>query len=312
MKYLTPGQFKRFASGVALEGVNAMALTMAIAQAESAIDAEMDFDTKIGGFEPHTVWVQGPWKAESLRSQFPNYPVPVRNVRRYRIQVSNLSTTGDGFFANISPNDCVINEFQGYIEIVPLQAVSYSLSPVLLQLGLNPPITQIDCEVGHYIPILGETLTSDGVNKTYYAQRGFWASTYTQALHVQPATLPPVPPVVYKDGTPVSSSAYTVNYTEGAITFNSANSNSAVVTADYTAQIPDYVYFAALAQTAWNIAQRALAAQGMLGLQDIRSGDVNIRKEGGRGAGAASMRGHSPLCDDAAQWLSGLKEIGIA
>jgi hypothetical protein len=130
---------------------------------------------------------------------------------------------------------------------------------------------------------------------------------------VQPNTLPPIPPNVYKNGVIVSSGNYSVNYTEGAITFNSANGNTDSVTADYTATIPDYVYFAAIAQTTWNIAQRLLNSQGMLGLSEVRSGDVLVIREGGKNAGASqNTRRDSPLCADAAQWLSGLKEIGIA
>lgn len=312
-KYLTVNQYKRFGIGVSLDGVNVLNLTLAIAEAESGVDAHMQFDPKVGGFEPHTVWIEAAWHPGTLRNPFPSAPIPVRQIVRYRIQVSNLSTSGAGFFANINASDCVINEFDEYIEIVPLQAVTYSLSPVLLQLGLNPPIVQCDCEVGYYLPILGETLMNDGQNKTYYGLRGYWASAYTQASHVQPATLPPVPPVVYKDGAVVSNSLYSINYAEGSVTFTSANNNSNVVTADYTAQIPDYVYFATVEQTAFLLAQRELNRQGLSGLQEIKSGDTLIRRAGGRNAGASEAgRRESPLCEAAAQWLSHMVEIAVA
>lgn len=312
-KYLTSGQFKRFGIGVSLDGINALNLTLAIAEAESAVDAHMQFDPKIGGFEPHTVWYEAPWRPGTLRTPMPSSPIPVRQIVRYRIQVSNLSTSGAGFFANINASDCVINEFDAYIEIVPLQAVTYSLSPVLLQLGLNPPIVQCDCEVGYYLPILGETLMNDGQNKTYYGMRGFWASSYDQAIHVQPATLPPVPPVVYKNGVVVSNSLYSINYTEGSVTFTTANQNTDVITSDYTATIPDYVYFATVEQTAFNIAMRELNRQGLIGLEEVRSGDTLVRRIGGRSTRSSTAgRRESPLCDAAAQWLSHMVEISVA
>ena len=315
-KYLTVGQFKRAGTGNDLSGVSVPTLTMTIAQAEAGIDAHMGFDPKVGGFEPHSTWIQERWNSKTLRTRLPSHPIPVRNIQRYRIQVSNLSGTGAGFFATIASSDCVINEFDSYVEIVPLQAVTYSLSPVILQLGLNPPIVQLDCEVGYYLPVLGEQLIDSGNHTFYYGIRGMWASSYDQALHVQPNTLPPVPPVVYVNGVAAASNTYSINYSEGSVTFNSPQ-NGAEVTADYTAQIPDYVYFAAIAQTSYLLAERALTAQGMKNVGMVRSGDIQVMRNVSRGTpppGVAVAESEiiSPLCKEARGWLNHMAEIGIA
>lgn len=196
-RYLTVAQYKAFDTGMSLPTDASLAHT--ISRAESDIDDYMQFDPLIGGFDPHTCWFQHKWDERNLRTPSPNGVTPVKLVDRYRIQVSNISTTGAGFFATIQPSDCVINVTEQYIEIVPLQAVTYSLSPVILQLGLRPPIVQVDAELGYMLSALRDALyTTD--NQNYTALRGFWASNYNVALSIQPNTLPPVPPVIYVNG----------------------------------------------------------------------------------------------------------------
>lgn len=253
-----------------------MALANTIARAEAEIDSFCQFDMRLGGFEPHTGWVQQQWDAKRLRVRIPNFPVPVRRALRYQIQVSNLSTSGAGFMATINANDIAYNVYDFYVEIVPLQSITYSLAPVLVQLGLRPPIVQWDYEAGFYLPILGERVIDSGNHQIYYALRGFWATSYTQALSIQPISLPPTTPVVYANGTAVSSSNYTLDTTEGSITFTVARSSTDIVTLDYSYTIPDAVRTATIAQMTWILGQRALAIRGMMGLERMQLGDENL------------------------------------
>jgi hypothetical protein len=305
-KYLTVTQYKLLDDGVLTPDVSDLALARIITRAEIAIDAHMKFDLKVGGFEPHQVWIERKWNSNSLKTNFPSFPVPIRNVQRYWIQVSNLSTSGAGYFATISPNDCVINEFAGYVEIVPLQAVTYSLAPVILQLALRDPIVQMDCEVGFYLPVFGEQLiTTDYL--TYYASRGFWAQTYSQAIHVQPATLPPIPSVVYANGV-AQSTGFAINNTDGAVTFTAKRNSSDVITADYTTVIPDIVVEATIRQVSYLLGQRALNRQGLMGLEQIKTGDQFIRRHLPQ-----SGNGVDVLCEAAAACLDGgIMPIAIA
>lgn len=306
-KYLTPQMYKDADDGIDLSDLSDLSLARIIARAESAVDTYVKFDLKQGGFEPHNVWLQQKWDLDTRQTRFPSSPVPVQQVNRYRIQVSNLSSSGAGFFATINSGDCVINQYGDYVEIVPLQAITYSLSPVILQLGLRNPLVQMDCFVCFYIPIFGEVLINTGDNLNYKAVRGFWASVYTQALHIQPNQLPAIPPVVYVNGIS-QSSGYSVNYQEGMVTFSSAQSSSAVVSADYTAQIPDPVRDATLRQTTFLLAQRALNKMGMLGLELAESGDQRIQRQ-------KQVRGVTrveALCEDAAACLTDYVEIPVA
>jgi hypothetical protein len=269
-KYLTPLQFRAADTGVLTADVTDFVLADKIQNAETDIDAFCGFTLQAGGFEQHRAWMQQAWDEDSLRTRVPNWPVPVQAVYGYKIQVSNLSGAGAGFFATINSGDVSINTYEGYVEIVPLQAVTYSLSPVLLQLGLKPPIVQFEYQAGFLFPVFGEILYNKGDNQTYYASRGFWAMTNNQALSIQPLQLQPIPPVVYVNGVSQSSSLYTLNSTDGIVTFNSPQSASAIVTLDYTYTIPDNVKQAAIARTTWILGQRQLNRMGMSGLDYIQ------------------------------------------
>lgn len=309
MKYLTVNQYKNADDGMNLNDLTSVSLARFISRAEADIDAFIGFDLKRGGFEPHNVWLQSKFDEKTLKTPLPNYPVPIRQVTRYRIQVSNISTAGAGFFANINAGDCVINEDGGYVEIVPLQAVTYSLSPVILQLGLRPPIVQMDCEVGFFLPVFGETLVAtDTTYTTYVASHGFWANTYTQALSVQPSQLPPVPPVIYVNGA-AQSTGYTLNMTEGTVTFSSSQQNNAV-SADYAYTIPDAVSAACIDQVSYLLGQRRLNQRGMQGVGMIRQGKLEVRTIEAFPARFPTDNGS--LCDRAARRLVDFRPIPIA
>jgi len=312
-KYLTLNQYKQYGDGISLADVTDMTLSMMISRAESAIDSHMGFNPRHGGFEPHFDMVQQPFNETTRKTWFPDAIVPVRNVTRYRIQISNVSSGGAGFFATISPDDCVVNVDGGYVEIVPLQALTYALAPVLLQLGLKPPLVDMDVEVGFYIPIFGDTLVNVGDNLSYVAAGGFWAKTYTLALHAQPLALPPVPPVVYVNGSVVSNSTYTINYTEGKVTFNTQQTPSAIVTCDYTQTIPDQVTEAAALQVSYLLSQRALNKLGLYqGLFKIRTGEQEIDFPRSLNVGDQGRSTASSLCAAAASVLNNLEGWPVA
>lgn len=306
MKYLTTNQYKNSDEGLSLTGISDMSLAMYIARAESDIDSFMGFMQQNGGFEPHTVWTQAQFDSRSLRMHSPNGPVPVRQVLRYRIQVSNLSNTGAGFFANISQNDCAINIFDEYVEIVPLQSITYSLAPVLIQFGLRPPIVQMDVEIGYYLASFSEPLYQISGN-TYGALRGFWAATYNQSLATQPNTLPPVPPVIYVNGVVQATNTYSINYTEGQVTFNTLN-GTPTITADITYQIPDNVRDACISRVTYLLGQRNINKIGLQGLDMIMTGDQRILRN--KEALVAGVNG--PLNEHAAQKLMHYLEIPVA
>src|SRR5690242_6670519 len=115
MKYVTVNQFRANDTGVVGTAANAtvsdLTLARTLSRAESDIDAYMAWPYYLnGGFEPHmTGLVQMGFDQYKRRLEIPNSPVPVRNAQRYRIHISNASTTGQGLFAGINTGDVVIN-----------------------------------------------------------------------------------------------------------------------------------------------------------------------------------------------------------
>jgi hypothetical protein len=167
----------------------------------------------------------------------------------------------------------------------------------------------MDTEIGWYLASFGEPLYPTGTPGVYVALRGFWAQTYNQSLASQPATLPPTPPVIYANGTVQDASIYSINWTEGQVTFNTPPQNSPTITADFTYQIPDNVRDATIAQVTYLLGLRALNQQGMQGLAQIRNGDVEIRTSDSFPARFPTDTG--ALCDRAAKKLANYKPIPI-
>ena len=308
MKYLTNLAYTIADDGISLSDVSSLTLARTIQRAESDVDAYMGFDLRLGGFEPHTGWVQSQWDARMLKTRVPNYPVPMRQPLRYRIQVSNITTSGAGFMATIQNNDVAMNVFDQYVEIVPLQSITYSLAPVLVSLGLRPPLVQLDYEAGYFLPVFGEQLIDSNDHKTYYAARGYWATAYTQALSIQPNTLPPIPPVIYKNGV-VQSSGFAINSTEGLVTFSAANASTDIISADYTYTIPDNVRDATILQTSFLLGQRALNKLGMQGLELARSGEQQLKRPTGAGA---VIEENTALCLAASHKLMNYQAVPVA
>lgn len=308
-KYVTIAQYKQTGDYPITADLTDLVLTRTVSRAESDIDAAMEFHLRIGGgFEPHRAWAQSQWDNKRLRTRVPNVPVPIRRALAYRIQVSNLTSSGAGFMAIINTGDVAYNTSDFYVEIVPLQSITYSLAPVLIQMGLDPPLVQLEYEAGFYLPVWGETLFDSGDHTTYYAARGFWATSYNQATSLVPAVVvPPVPPVIYKNGVVVAS-GYTLDTTEGNVIFGTANAASDVVSADYTYQVPDNVRDACVLQTTWLLAQRALNQMGMAGVDWVRSGDQQIK----RYAGPPAEIEKQALCAAAAGKLKGYTGAAVA
>ena len=125
-KYVTTAQFRSADQGLvgtaANAGVTDLSLARIISSAEIDVDAFMSFPYYLnGGFEAHqTGLIQSGFDQYTRRLHLPQSPVPVRNAQRYRIHISNASPSGVGLFASINTGDVVINQAEGYVEIVPL------------------------------------------------------------------------------------------------------------------------------------------------------------------------------------------------
>lgn len=222
-RYLTAQAYRYAYEGIvepASPGVSDLALASLISRAEAAIDAYVGMPLLTNnGFAPGILGMvqqgfdmTGGFGSRKLR--FPSPLVPVRNIQRIQIHISNASPSGQPLVAILSPGEVVINNWDGYCECIAL-TLTYSLSAVVWELGTNPPIAEWDLECGFWFPYSGDTLYDTGDGKTFRALRGFWAQTYTQASSDRPQTLPPVPPVVYVNGVPQASATLSAALTAG-------------------------------------------------------------------------------------------------
>ena len=319
-KYVTVSQMRLTAPGLyEIDGTPAqrlpdISLAQYINRSEKSVDSYASFDLKqAGGFEPHTITVfQTQFDYQTRRVAFACPPVPMRRVLSERIVISTTSPSGVPLTATMSPADCVINNYDFYVELVPLTAITYAVAPVIAQLGLTVPLNQMDAEFGFYLFQFGDTLYDMGDHQTFQASRGFWASTYVQALQNQPQSgTVPIPAVVYSNGA-IQSGNYTLNLTEGQVIFNAPLSNPIPsITADYVYVIPDNVKLATTSQVEWLIGQRRLNLMGLQGVEFVRDGQQQIKRHL-RSSGGVGTLDEEPLCPEAQRHLAGYRSIPIA
>lgn len=360
-RYLTAHSYRTAfdSDGLDISDLSDAVLARYVARAEASIDGYLGLEPLAGGLEPHVIGMiqQGFDMTSDLgarKLRIPSPLVPVRNLKRIQVHISNASPNGEPLLAILLPGEVIINNWQGYCEIVAL-TLTYSLSAVVWELGANPPLAEWDVEVGSNDPYWNEPLYDDGSGLTFAAVAQFWASTYTVAVSAQPATLPAVPPNVYVNGTllakavlsaqiaggvaitalpvqalaqaiatgdslfihdgsggtgaaltctvaapgaaigatsvPIASftpaltypagtvlgDGYAVNYTEGSVSFPTTQSGK-TITADFSGQIWPLVQEATVDQTTYLLQQRALNQMGLGGLEQVRSGQQQIRR----------------------------------
>jgi hypothetical protein len=391
-RYITPTQYRLADDGVPnLATLPDMTLARYIERAEAAIDAYVGFPLLTNnGFAPGILSiVQQGFDFSNRKLRIPTPIVPVRNVTRIRIHISNsgpgLDANGNpqnsGLYADLIPGEVVINNWEGYVEIIAL-TLTYSMAAVVWELGLNPPIAEWDLEAGFWLPRYGATLYDTGDATTYRATRGFWAATYDQSIDTQANQVPPTPPVIYLGGVPQFSttltsaltagtavttltvtalsqalsggtqlvvndgtggtavvvtlaapaaqgattlsinaftpavsyakgtaltSGYSVNYTEGTVTFTTKQAGNPVITADFTATIPDLVHEAVIDQVTYLLIQRGLNLAGMGGIDQARTADGRqVRRAKGDDAE------EDQLCAKARLKLQGYRPLAIA
>lgn len=339
-KYLSSRAYARADEGLlSVPTLSAGTLKRFIERAERMVDAYCGFDARLGGFEPHNIWYQVKWDRKNLKTRIPIWPVPVRAALRYRIQVSMIggNNPSNGFFATIQNGDVAYNTFGNYVEIVPLQAVLYSMLPVLVELGMNPPVAQLDLEMGYYLDEFGDTLEDNGDHSVYFATRGFWATTYDQNRSIIPNTVPVVammnaadptlgqsyttnplglPFLLYKNGTLLTTNLSIntlggtpgagqvfVDPVEGTVTFGTPNVGSDVIKAAYTYQIPDAVREATLAQTTYLLAQRDLTRQGMRALDIVQTAQQMLQRHNRAASSSDATTIDEPSMDPVAMQL---------
>jgi hypothetical protein len=228
-RYTTPQRYRLSGDGLTTPtdtSIQDYELEELISRSEATIDAYMGFPLRHpSGFAPGILGiVQSGFNFSTRKCTLPMPAVPARNVTRLRVHISNVgsslpysnnSAVAQGLYAILDPAEIVLNNDEGYGETISL-TLTYSMSAVIWELGLNPPILEFDIEMGYYLPFLGRGLYNTTGDLMYYrAHDGHWASTYTMAPSILPNILPPVPPLIYKNGAIINATLLTAPLTAG-------------------------------------------------------------------------------------------------
>lgn len=158
-------------------------------------------------------------------------------------------------------------------------------------LGLTNPIVKIAYTYGNDFDAVDEMLAPDSTYTVYRAVNQFWNDDT---------------PVIKKNGS-VISTGFTIDKTEGKVTFAPALSSTDVVEASYGYDLLPEVAEATGLTVAKAIDDKDVRARGMGNLESLEVGEISMTKSRRRGTNAASLT----LPDEAKQLLDGLTFMTI-
>ena len=207
---------------------------------------------------------------------------PLRTVTALNIQFTNT------YEIDLNPvTDVMVNETLGFCEIVASQPTIIGYPPVGVWFGPWQPTAYISYTYGYRQAITDDTCEAY-TPTVYYATYGQWDSTVTPVVKIDDVT---------------QTTGYTVNTTDGSITFTTAPTPSQVVTVDYTATLPDAVAQATGLIATDMIGQSRIAARGLIGLQSLKVAEVAMSLMTPRSSG--TTRNGVTIPDAAAGLLAG-------
>jgi hypothetical protein len=257
-----------------------------IQRAEAAVNAyccvpmiPVQFDFRGGTVtgEAHE-WSTSPYDRPGPYRYWPIYQ-PVKTITQFRIY-----STPD-VYTEISTSQMFINNSQAYIEISSLQLSQFGIFGVIgLLVGMYYPVAKANYTYGWEFSVTDEVLEPTDA-WTYRAQNQFWVGT----------------PVVKLNGV-VQVGGFTVDATEGTVTFATPLAPDVLVTASYTYPLPSAIAQATGQIAADFLGERLLAAKEMVGVAELTAGEITIRRQRvGTGSASASI---PPISESAQSMLA--------
>lgn len=282
MKYLTPAIVRAQPQGLPIgkpwdhpPAVSDLDILGWINEAEGMIDAYMGFDERNSlGFAYGTRGEAQVWDPNTRRVSPSSFPTPVQSIQAFTIQYGQNPSDGSAESATIPVNQVIINNDDNYFEVITLAVLLAGIAPVLAFTGVIEPVARLTYTAGYQVVKKGLRLFSArGI--PYQSLVPMWDTT-------QPIT-------VYRNGTPLDESAYTLNAADGSLSIPTAV-YSDVITADFTHQIPDVVTRATRrAMLEGPIADYFANTFGMTGISSMKTADQSIAR-GGTGVGAGTWQ----------------------
>lgn len=211
---------------------------------------------------------------------------PVRSVSQLRVYITNTQ------YVDFATSELFVTKNNINITSVTLTSAGLFGALAVPIVGLAQPIAKISYDYGFDFDSVDEMLGDTGSHLVYRAQNQFWNDD----------------DVVVKKNGAVQSSGFTVDKTEGTVTFGSALLATDIVTATYGYSLPSEVAEATALTVAKFISDKEIIERGMGGVESLRVGEIAIERPRQRAAiGNQSV----DLPNEAKQLLDGLNFITI-
>lgn len=202
---------------------------------------------------------------ESAQRRIYPYHTPIKRISSFRIYVTQPDPdVADGQYVLVDPKDIMTNRIEDYFEVVSSAMTSTGLFNALIvpAIYLANPIATMDYTYGYDFEVSGEPVyPTDGL--TYRSLNNWWTDDAV---------------TVYESGAEVDASEYTVDRTEGTVTFQSPPAIGASVTVDYHHRLPEAIRDAVGMIASYEIEEAALTAKGMSRLNSIKIAEVSLEK----------------------------------
>lgn len=270
MKYLTPTYLKRFTSGINTDTMPDDLLNMHILQAEGQVDAICRTEHQPKNWhQVNTLNTYDGMGSYSIAS----WPAPVINVQALTLQQA-IPVPNSGLLAtSLIPSNVMVQNDVGWLSVISFQALNSTSIPTGYYPGVNFPAPSLifDYQTSWAFPVTGETLTMLDDQVTFQSLHPFWLASYPASVNVSPYISPPVPPVIFVNGT-ATTLGYTVNYAEGQVVFSTPQTNN-VITANYAYSTPDPVREATRLLVFQSLSEQNPNLAGVAGFGSINLGN---------------------------------------
>jgi hypothetical protein len=182
----------------------------------------------------------------------------MKALNSFRIYATN------DVYLTISPNELFIGPGGAWAEIVALSLTPVGFWASTGLVSLSRPIARINYTYGYEFTATDEMMHSQD-QQEYHAQNQFWDPD----------------PVIKVDGSVVTT-GFSLNETEGGVTFDEALSSDQLVTASYTHSLPSGVAQAVGIIATSLISERDLIGKGLGNLAEISVEEVRLRRDARR------------------------------
>lgn len=289
-QYLTPARYRTMGLGIDLSAKTDVELASVIAAASAEVNRfcsvarNHDFRGGTVVAEEH-MWDVGNSHQRPSGKLWP-YHRPMKDVSLVRIYVTKQQ------YIDYTGNMLFWNKQIGYIQPIAAPITSALITSIPPWL-ITPPVAYISYTYGWEFSVTRERLYPDGT-KTYRATNQFWVADSAK---------------VYVNNVEVTNTPnpmFTVNTTEGTVTFLSVQAESDVIEVDYRHTLPAEIQSATGIVVSEMLGYANINGSGLSGLSGIKVEEIELRQSARAGFQVYNMH------PAARMFLSGYVEAGFA